>query len=387
MKKRIRLLSFLVLSGLLVFGSVGVNAAGGKPVKELTMQQSIDLALKQNSKMELNQIVVDKAYKDLDTANYNSDKIKSDFIQSYDTAYGKWIAPALARMGVLINFEQQKLGTKVLKLEVEQAYYNVLKSERYLSIKKATLQRAQDQLKVAQTNFKVGTFAKADVVGAESLLAKSQADVLSAQNDYDIAVMKFNKALGLDLDTPIKLTTKFVYEPSKDINYAESLKSALDNNIEMLSVREDLKVKQEDYKLTEKYYGGGNIPYEKARLAQREAEVKLKQQETDTTLAVKQAYLTLRSTEGMLGFLVKNVEKEKENLRIVILKYKAGLATHLDMSGATLAVDEAEKNYADTLYGYNTAKASFKYGIFQSSGGTDSMSAASASGAGDVGPQ
>ncbi|MHB8170317.1 MAG: TolC family protein [Thermincolia bacterium] len=370
MKRKLRLLSFLVLAGLLVFSSTGVNAAGGKPVKELTLHQSIDLALKQNSKMELNQIVVDKAYAELEGAEASADRLSVEYVQTYEAGYLKWVAPALAKFGVIMGVEQQKLGFKALKLEVESAYYDVLKAERYLAIKKASLQRAQEQYKIAQANLKAGTIAKGDLVAVEAGVARSQADVVSAQNDYNITLMKFNKVLGLNLDTPVKLNTKFIYEPSKAIDYAESLKDALANNIEILKVKEDLEVKQEEFRVANKFYGGGVAIFEKAKFTQREAEIKVKQQEIDTTLAVKEAWLNLRSAEEMLGFLVKNVEKEKENVRIVTLKYKNGLATHLDMSGADLALEEAEKLYADTLYGYNTAKAAFKYGIFQSAGGS-----------------
>ncbi|MDA8233304.1 MAG: TolC family protein [Clostridia bacterium] len=383
MKRKVRLLSFLALAGLLVFGSSGVNATVGKPVKELTLQQSVDLALKQNSKVELDQIVVDKAYAELDGAEATADATDMDkfYNQNYQGGLVKWVGPAAAKSGIVIAEELKELGVKSLKVEVESAYYELLKAERYLAIKKASLQRAQEQYKIAQANLKAGTIAKGDLAGVEAAVALSQAEVVSAQNNYNITVMKFNKVVGLDLDTPVKLITKFIYEPSKDIDYAESLKDALINNFEILKVKEELKVKQEEFNVANKYFGGGVTTFEKAKFAQKEAEIKVRQQEIDTTLAVKEAYLNLRSAEEMLTFLGKNVEKEKENMRITTLKYKNGLATHIDVTGADLALEEAEKGYADTLYMYNSAKAAFKYGLFLPAGGNSAGASGGSAGA------
>ncbi|TLM97503.1 TolC family protein, partial [bacterium] len=228
---------------------------------------------------------------------------------------------------------------------------------------------AKDQLKIAQDSFKVGSMSKGDVIGVEALVAASEAGFTSAQNDYDMAVMELNKLIGLEFDTPIKLTTSFEFVKATDIKVAEAVYEALANNIEIISVKEDKAVKQVEFETAQKFLGGGATSYESAKYAQQAADIKVKKQEQDTALAVKKDYLTLLSLEQVINWNKKEVEKQQENQRIFALKYKAGLATGQDVRKATIDLESARQKLAEAIYNYNTLKSKFKYGIFVTGSG------------------
>lgn len=357
------LVVLLLISVSLLATGIGMAQKGSK-VKELSLQQAVDLALKNNPDMELAKVDVDSAQVAYDGAKYTADEMDLETVQTYEAGQLKWVAPAGAKMKLTLAKEQQKLKEKKLKLDVENAYYSVLKTAQILEVKKATLKYAQDQLKIAQDSLKVGTMSKGDVIGVEALVAASQAGVTKAQNDYDMAVMEFNKLVGLELDTPVKLTTSFDFVKATDIKVTDAVYEALANNIEIVTVKEDQAVKKVEFEVAQKFYGGGVTSFEAAKLAQKAADIKVKKQELDTTLEVKKSYLSLLSLEQQINWSKKEVEKQQENQRIFVLKYKSGLATGQDVQKATIDLEDARQKLAESIYTYNALKSKFKYGLF-----------------------
>lgn len=365
MNKTLKLVAVGALVISLSTGGIVTANTGTPNVQNLSLEQGIDLALKQNPKVELAQIALTSAETTFNLAKYKADGIRSEKVQSYLEGRTKWVDLRQSEAGITLKKAESQLTEKTVKLDVEKCYYDVLKAEQLLKIKRASLQRTKDQMKISEANVKAGTMAKGDLIGIEALLAKTEAEVTAAENQYQIALLNFNKSIGNDLDAKVKLTTKFVFEKAKDIDYNASLKDALDNNLSILSVKENLAVKEKDLEVAEKFFSSGVATYDQAQLARKEAEVKVKQQIQDTSLAVKQSYLNMLATEKMIGAYTKNADKERENLRIILLKYRAGLVTNLDVSDANLRLEEAEQKVTETMYQYNLAKASFKYGIFQ----------------------
>lgn len=361
-------LGVLLLISISLFGAGIVKAQKGPQAKEISLQQAIDLALKNNPDMELAKVDVDSAQVAYDGAKYTADKLEVENVNTYEMGQLKWVVPRKTQQGLTLAKEKQKLKEKSLKLSVEQAYYSILKNAQILEVKKATLKYSQAQLKIAQDSLKVGTMAKGDVIGVEALVAASQAGVSKAQNDYDIAVMEFNKLIGLDLNTPVKLTGSFEFVKAEDIKVEEAVYEALANNIEIVTVNEDLAVKQVEFEVAQKFYAGGVTSYDTAKIAQKAADIKVKKQQLDTTLAVKKDYLTLLSLEQQISWYKKEVEKQQENQRILVLKYKAGLATGQDVKKATIDLEDARQKLAGAIFDYNTLKSKFKYGLFSSAG-------------------
>lgn len=367
MNKTVKLMAVGALVLSLSTGGMVTANTGTPTVQNLSLNQSIDLALKQNPKIELAKIGVESAESGLKLANYSADQMSVERVQTYELGKLKWLNPRMAEMNVTLKKAEAELNTDLLKQDVERNYYEVLKAERMVEIKRATLQRTKEQLKLSEANVKAGTLAKGDLLGFQAQLAKNEAEVSSAENQLEISLLTFNKVVGNDLGAKIKLTDRFVFEKAKDLDYNKSLKDALENNIAILKVKETLAVTEKEFEVAQKFFGTGVTAYDQAVLSRKEADLKVKQQVQDTSLAVKQAYLNLAAIEKSISAYTKAVEMEKENLRIYNLKYKAGLVTSVDVSGANLSLAEAEERVAQQMYQYNLLKASIKNGIFQSS--------------------
>lgn len=361
---------FIILVSLVLVGVVGANFAvgdSGPKVEELSLNQAVDLSLKYNPDIQVADLEVKKAEAELKNAKYTAGKIKTDTVNSYELGLAKWVNPKAYDNALVMAKKSSEVTRKTVMFNVENYYYNVLKAERNLAIKREGLKYIQDQLKIAQSAYKIGTKAKLDVNTIEAAVASSQAQVVSEENNYRVALMELNRIIGLDLDTQLKLTTKFAVEKTgNSIKVDETIKKALEDNIEILGVKTSQELAEVKYDVAKKFYAGGVTIFDTAKLDSGIAEAKVKKQEQATISAVRQDYLTLFSLEKVLDWNNKEVVKAQENARIYRLKYEAGLATSLDVKKAAIDLEQAKVTLADTIFNYNLIKAKFKYELFSS---------------------
>ncbi|MBU7008206.1 TolC family protein [Phosphitispora fastidiosa] len=363
------LVSVLMLSAFGINYAVGVD---GPEVKTISLEEATELAMQNNPDMEIESLAVEKAQIEHDgakaTAKTHEKKEKRDrehYYLTYEVGLLRWFNPKAKEVALVLAEKRQDVNEKKLKLDVEKAYYDVLKAEKGLEIERAGLKYFQDQLKIAQTAFKVGTKAKLDVTTAEAAVAGYQAAVTRAENTYRTSVLDLNRIIGLDLDTPLKLTSKFAVEKAGDsINLQETITQALEDNMGILSARKTLELNQVKSDVTKKFYNQGVTVYETAEIDKKSAEASVRKEEVDTTASVRKSYLTLFSLEKMIDWQTKEVEKARENARVFMLKYEAGLATALDARNAAIDLETAEQNLTNTIYDYNLTKSQFKYQLF-----------------------
>ena len=77
-------------------------------------------------------------------------------------------------------------------------------------------------------------------------------------------------------------------------------------------------------------------------------------------LAVRQAYLNMKSAEQTISSTRVAVEQGQENFRIASLRYRAGVGTNLDVLDAETSLETARNNYVDALFNYNIAVATLE---------------------------
>lgn len=367
-KAVIGILVTLILLAVAALNAIGID---GPKIKELSLQEAVDLALKNNPDMEIAELGVQKAQVQYDGARETAGDLSVEDVQTYEYGLLKWVNPKAAEVGLNLAKKSRELTENSLRFSVENAYYNVLKAEKNLQIKRENLKYFQEQLKIAQTAYKIGTKARVDVSLIEAAVASYQALVTDEENKYRAAVMELNRITGLDLDTPLKLTSTFALEKiSGTVKLDETIKLALADNFEIYSVKQDVELKKVQYEVANKFYGGGVTINDTAKIDTKIAEAKVRKQELATTSVVKQSYLSLFTLERMIDWQKKEVEKAQEIARVFALKYEAGLVTSLDVKKATIDLEQSQQNLTETIFKYNLLKSQFKYNLFTTGSGS-----------------
>jgi hypothetical protein len=115
------------------------------------------------------------------------------------------------------------LGLEVTRLGVEEArkqyalltrqkYYEVLKAQRLVDVKKAAVRRAENQYQMAKASFEAGFRAKDDMLMAEAQLSLLKADLANGQNALNLAEIALKQVMGLAQKTLIKLEDDFIFD-------------------------------------------------------------------------------------------------------------------------------------------------------------------------------
>jgi outer membrane protein len=389
MKKK--LLWGLAVVLVLVLATAGVTVGDTVTPEEKTLSliQAVELALKDNNQIELADLGVEKANLTLEQKEFTKKKTlnqmdKYSLNKDQNMAFILDVDPALAQSGKVIAETKKAYTENSIKFGVEAAYYGVLRAEKMLEVSQASYKRAEEQWKQAQAKFKAGTVAKIDVISAEAQLKSAEAALNEGKAGVEKARMALNQTLNLSLDTPIKLTDKFSFEPAGEIDIDKIFQEMTVKDLPYVSTKEGYHMSQVSWEYCQKYYTSNTFKYREAEYAFKEAEVNLANAKTQLELNIKNAYLDLKTAEDNYHVLTKNVEQAQEAYRLTKLRYDVGMATGYDILGAETALKQAEMALLNALYNYNLAKAKFTYGIFGGSAGGSGDQSSHSTASGDM---
>lgn len=138
------------------------------------------------------------------------------------------------------NYQQQRND---LSLNVATAYINVIFSDEISQVAKAQYKITQEQLERTQKLADAGTLAKSAVYDLKAQLANEEVNVISADNNYQIALLSLKQLLNLDT-----LNNFSISRPSVDIN-ADNLASLSVQNIYETALKNQHSIKSAEYNL------------------------------------------------------------------------------------------------------------------------------------------
>ena len=275
-------------------------------------------------------------------------------------------------------------------------YYNVLRCRNQIEVDEDNVRTLQEHLNNVNAQFRAGTVAKADVLASEVRLANAQQSLVTAQNDYDVAVATLSSYLLLPADTIIRAQDQLTYQP-----YSMSLQNctafALENRPDVAAA--DYEVKQAESAVRSAKSGyrpqvnaiatkglNGKSPFsdsysdswtagisanwnifdngvtaaqvESAKANLAAAEESAAEVRETVQLEVQSAFLTLHAAEKNIATTKLAISSAEEDFKIAQVRYAAGVGTNLDVMDASDKLTQAKNNYYTALYTYNTARAS-----------------------------
>jgi len=224
--------------GLIIFMATNQSVFAA-PVT-LSLDDSIDLALKNNYDIKYAKSAREKSYWALEQTQKNK-KVSIDYTHT-DERYN--IAPSSSAGYTYTNdfdnrvtlslpiysggklesqIDQAKLDLKVADLDIDVAkqqlkgnvvtdYFTVLEYRNEVEVDQKTVDNYLDHLNVVNAKYEFGIVAKTDVLSSQVDLAKAQDTLIKAQNNHNNAVATLNNAIGLSHGTELQLKDNFKYE-------------------------------------------------------------------------------------------------------------------------------------------------------------------------------
>ncbi len=330
------------------------------PSVVLTIDQAIQLALKNNTDLQTLRIDADSADLNARLVNAKVKDIPSDFIESLDLAQQKYVNQAKAEMAKKVNQLYVKATESNIRLGAQKAYYDLLNARAELQSKEQAMLRAETQRKVAEASFKAGVRAKVDVLQAQAAEAGAKAQLAVAQNNEKIAQMKLNAFIGTNLDKQWKLSDDTLHSDGLSVSLDEATKLALAQRAEVLQKQEEIKVAELNHDLIAKYSSLSTYQGELSDNEVEKAKIALEEQKKEITVEVAQAYLNLHSGQEALEANEKAMEAAKENYRLTNLRFENGMSTTMEVIQAQEELTNRENQYQAAVYNYNLAVISFE---------------------------
>lgn len=302
------------------------------------------------------------------------------------------------------NFKYFEVGQQKayndMRETVTNGYYTMLQADNLQNLNRESVNRLEEHLKNVQAQYAVGVVAKVDVLRSEVELADAQQTLIKAENAYQIAEANLNKIIGMPMDTTLKLQDSLQYTP-----YDNDMQYCLDYAAQHRPELEQAKQGVEAAKGALKVARSGHMPQVSANASQKwsdnnwpgdengnwgvgvsvsmnifdtgvtlskihGAEADLaKAEETyrDTVdavmLDVRSTYLGLREAEKRINTTQVAVSKAEEDFHIAQVRYMAGVGTNTDVLDAQVALTDAQNNYVQSLYDYNTSKTALETAI------------------------
>ncbi|MGK5510856.1 TolC family protein [Brevibacillus formosus] len=328
--------------------------------EELTLDKAIEQALKTN--VTLQNAILDAKNADINNSiTYRSTaQMTADMLESLDAAQAKYVRSAQSEMTKKLNALAVKSTEGKIKLGAQDAYYKLIFAQDDLNLKKQSLARAEAQLKVAKAAFDVGTNAKTDVLEAEMGVAGAKAQLTTAENNLEIAIMNLNDFLGVDLQKEWKIVSANKKMDPISITMEDAEKQALSKRLEITKAEEELKLAELNVKLIAEYTAASTLSGQQARNNVEKSKLAIDEAKRTVTKDVAQAYLNLNAAREAIDFQKAAKDSAAESYRLKNLRFENGLATTLEVIQSEEALSTRENEYQKAVLSYNLAVVNFE---------------------------
>jgi outer membrane protein TolC len=272
---------------------------------------------------------------------------------------------------------------------VIDSYYAIGVTRKQVEVAEQLVKTAQAVLDSSNARVEAGSAVESDALSARVNLASRQQDLIRAKSDLQLALTRFETALGAPL-TPGQQPAAMLKEQSISAASLEETEArALKQRPDLLAMASQVEAQQNGVKAAKAAYGprldvfgswqadnlsmfsGGSnnwitgaelridlfsrdrearLSAEKASLSQTQAAKQMA--ENNIRLDVRKAWLDHDASRQMLDVSRASVQQAEDSLRMVRDRYESGLATITDLLRAEDADRTSRINYWQSVYRY-----------------------------------
>jgi outer membrane protein len=291
--------------------------------------------------------------------------------------------------------EQDLVTTRqTVILNVQQAYFGVLQGQKLVEVAKEIVTQTQQHLDQAQGFYQAGTRPKIDVTKAEVDMANAQLALIQANNNFAVAQVTLNNAIGFtqSLTFPVEDILGFI---PREHQLEDIVKTAYDQRPEILQIKAKQRSQEAAVNLARSSYypilsgnaqylmRGSHMPNDMTwdmffgailtipifsgfsspnQVAEQQANLRnlISQEEAlklNIRLEAEQAYLSQKQSAEQVRVTEKAVGQAQENYELASGRYQVGVGSPLEITDAEVQLANAKANYIQALYNYKVAEA------------------------------
>ena len=303
----------------------------------------------------------------------------------------------ISKMGIETSRYDLYAVTEEYLFTVTGSYYDVLKANKAVEIATANVERLEKHRDAAQTRLRVGEVTKTALLRAEAELSGAQSKLVEAKNLLNLAKAVLARVVGIEGDftlqetalkrkeaLELRLLQQEAFAERAELKSSTMKKKIAEDEVRYtkgaywptLSIEGVYERRDEDpsspFFLEESIYGvlRLNFPFYEGGLRKaevRQAEARYKQSELmyedlkkTVSIEVENAYLDLKTQEGILESLRDQVTFARDNYNTVSKQFKFGLVNSIDVMDANTLLVEAERDFFRAQYNYQLSIVKLK---------------------------
>ncbi|MGB2698633.1 MAG: TolC family protein [Candidatus Zixiibacteriota bacterium] len=172
----------------------------------------------------------------------------------------------ISQLGYQIYQEEYNRVKQEVKYQVESSFYLILLAEKLVEVREQALKNLEEHLKTVEARFKAGQASEFEVLRAKVQRTNAIPPLTQAKNSKDLALDAYKNLLGLDLKTNIKLLGELKFEP-EDFKLEKSEIIALKQRPEIRSINIQKKIASKSLSIAKAnnkpaLYGVANYSYQ-----------------------------------------------------------------------------------------------------------------------------
>lgn len=290
-------------------------------------------------------------------------------------------------------------------LQVRTSFYRVLLAREQIKVQESNLQLLQEQLKTATDRFQAGTTSSFERLRAEVAVANAKAPLITARNDYRLAIESLRQALGFTTNTPEMARKVPDFQGSleftpQDFDLQAAFEAARANRPDLERIAklvdsrsESVTTARSNYYPNVAAFGGWTLRkgttdsfkdsndgwlvgvqstwniFDGRATAGRVAQAKSVLEQTKLTLSeaqlaidveVRRAHSEWQQATELAEASKLVTGQAEEAVRLANARYSAGTGTQLDVLSAQVDLTTARTNQIQAYYGYNVAVAALR---------------------------
>ncbi|WP_374164059.1 TolC family protein [Arcticibacter sp. MXS-1] len=299
--------------------------------------------------------------------------------------------------------EQEKTAEKenTIRMQVAEAYLNVILKQQQLLLAKENTQRYREYLNVSSERKRLGTILETDLLKAQTDLENAKLTEKESAQNYELAMKALKYQMNVNDETPLALTdslqslmsTHQLSEYHANMEERPELKQ-----LAFMKEANDLKVRKENYKwaptlsLTGNYttlYQAADFKYissmwtpynyiglkaslpitelftrsvnkKEFRIKASQLDMQYQQKQQDLNYEVDKNQTELRNTTGNVQSAGNSLTLSRSMQQNQLNNYKLGTITYSSVLDAEATINTAEQNYVKAVYNYLLAYYNFE---------------------------
>ncbi len=314
------------------------------------------------------------------------------------------VALQVAKTWRELTDQSYKATEQDVRRQVKKSFYLVLLAKKLVEANQQGLEVVKANYENVQAQFRNGVAAEFDLLRAEVQQANTEPLVISAENNYQLAMNALKNLLSIPLERPILVQGDLNYEQIPETVLQQARESALASNPQIKQIRlqesllkkniiiekaasfptlsmvggyswlsQDNTYKFSQYKWANTLNLGLSLSYPlfdgfrtKKRVQQATIDLnkvhytRIKYEEA-INMQIQATELKMIEARKRISGQEKNIEQAQKAVRIAQTRFKSGVGTQLELLDAQVAMTRSQTNLAQALYDYLVAKAEWQF--------------------------